>query len=192
MSEKTKRPFILVGNHLAMDFINTLFRCHGEDVDLLSSIDDFGLWAEEMSIELDADNREKNLEAVRALRSALKTLMLAQLDQEVLPETAVEIVNKHLYHAPTQQKFLLVEQEVALQPLFPKLSVEQVLGKIAREAAELLTSDQRQHIKSCSNEKCVLLFVDTSRAKKRRWCCMERCGNRAKAANFYHANKASD
>ncbi|NEE48667.1 CGNR zinc finger domain-containing protein, partial [Streptomyces sp. SID8455] len=35
-------------------------------------------------------------------------------------------------------------------------------------------------IRTCGADDCRLLFVDTSRPGKRRWCSMERCGNRHK------------
>jgi predicted RNA-binding Zn ribbon-like protein len=43
-------------------------------------------------------------------------------------------------------------------------------------AAEL----RARHIRVCAAENCGLLLVDTSRPRRRRWCSMEHCGNRAK------------
>jgi predicted RNA-binding Zn ribbon-like protein len=184
-----KRSFIHVGNHLAMDLINTQFEYHGEAVNLLSSYDDVCQWATEVGIELEASSDAPEMEIVWLLRGAIKTLMTNRMEQQALSKAAIDIVNKHLRHAPTQQQLLTVGEEVTLQSLYQKLTLDQFLGKIANEAAELLTSPQSQQIKSCSNEKCILMFLDTSRSKKRRWCSMERCGNRAKASNFYHTNK---
>lgn len=185
-----KRSFIHVGNHLAMDLINTQFEYHGEAVNLLSCYDDVCQWATEVGIELETSNDDSGMDAVWLLRYAIKTLMTNRIDQQVLSKEAIDVVNKHLCDAPTQQQLLTVGEEVTLQSLYQQLTLDQLLGKVAKEAAELLTSPQSQQIKSCSNEKCILLFLDTSRSKKRRWCSMERCGNRAKASNFYHANKA--
>ncbi|MEP0071535.1 MAG: CGNR zinc finger domain-containing protein [Marinomonas sp.] len=190
--ENHKRSFIHVGNHLAMDLINTQFICHGDIVNALSCYDDVCQWAETMGLELEADNNSADMKAVWLLRDAIKTLMTNRIDQQSLSQDAIEVVNRHLCHAPIQKKLLTIDEEVSLQPLYQKLTLEQLLGKIAHEAAELLASSKHEQIKSCSNEKCILMFLDTSRSKKRRWCSMERCGNRAKAANFYHANKAND
>lgn len=184
-----KRSFIHVGNHLAMDLINTQFEYHGEAVNLLSCYDDLCQWGTEVGIELEANNDDSEMDAVWLLRDAIKTLMTNRIDQQVLSKDAIDVVNKYLCHAPTQQQLLTIGEDVTLQSLYQTLTLDQLLGKIAKEAAELLTSPQSQQIKSCSNEKCILLFLDTSRSRKRRWCSMERCGNRAKAANFYHANK---
>jgi predicted RNA-binding Zn ribbon-like protein len=32
----------------------------------------------------------------------------------------------------------------------------------------------------CGADNCYLIYLDTSRPGNRRWCSMERCGNRAK------------
>ena len=185
------RPFIHVGNNLAVDFINTQFECHDELVDLLSCFDDLYRWAAEMDVTLDPDDTSMNIDAIRELRSALKTLLMAHIDKNTLPNETLALVNQYLINAPTQQQLVSVDQSVELQPLHKKLSTDQLFGKIVHEASTLLNSPYSQQIKHCSNEKCVLIFVDTSRSKKRRWCSMERCGNRAKASNFYHSNKES-
>jgi predicted RNA-binding Zn ribbon-like protein len=56
---------------------------------------------------------------------------------------------------------------------------------IARSAAELLTSDRRNHVRACAGHDCGWLFVDSSRNHSRRWCDMADCGNRAKARRNY-------
>lgn len=44
-------------------------------------------------------------------------------------------------------------------------------------------------VRSCEHETCVLWFLDTSKGGRRRWCSMERCGNRAKAQRHYNRSK---
>jgi predicted RNA-binding Zn ribbon-like protein len=48
-----------------------------------------------------------------------------------------------------------------------------------------LVHEHPDRIRSCDDEHCVLWFVDTSKSGQRRWCTMERCGNRAKARRHY-------
>jgi predicted RNA-binding Zn ribbon-like protein len=64
-------------------------------------------------------------------------------------------------------------------------ALDQVLWPIVRSAADLLTSDRLDRIRSCADEECGWLFLDTSRNRSRRWCDMEDCGNRAKARRYY-------
>ncbi len=58
------------------------------------------------------------------------------------------------------------------------------LSTIARDAIDLFASELRSRIRECENPKCGLMFVDTSRPGKRRWCLMKRCGNMAKTTRY--------
>ncbi|WP_274035870.1 CGNR zinc finger domain-containing protein [Streptomyces sp. MMBL 11-1] len=55
-----------------------------------------------------------------------------------------------------------------------------LLSSVARDAVELFTGAYAHRIRTCGAHDCRLLFVDTSRPGRRRWCSMERCGNRHK------------
>ena len=68
---------------------------------------------------------------------------------------------------------------------------DMMLWPIARNAAELLTSESLRLVKECANaeEGCGWLFLDTSRSGNRVWCSMESCGNRAKFRAFYARQK---
>jgi predicted RNA-binding Zn ribbon-like protein len=65
------------------------------------------------------------------------------------------------------------------------------LSTIARDAIDLFTGDLRTRIRECEGPNCALLFVDASRPGLRRWCHMDRCGNRYKTA-AYRKRKKSD
>jgi predicted RNA-binding Zn ribbon-like protein len=54
------------------------------------------------------------------------------------------------------------------------------VSTIARDAVELFTGRFADRIRECGAHDCYLIFVDTSRPGRRRWCAMERCGNRHK------------
>jgi predicted RNA-binding Zn ribbon-like protein len=56
----------------------------------------------------------------------------------------------------------------------------QALGSIARDAVRLFGPDVDGRIRECSADDCALVYLDTSRGGTRRWCSMQRCGNRAK------------
>src|SRR5262249_26037791 len=58
--------------------------------------------------------------------------------------------------------------------------VEAILGPIALSALTTLLQSDLTRVKQCSGEHCGWLFFDTTKNKRRRWCEMEVCGNRAK------------
>jgi predicted RNA-binding Zn ribbon-like protein len=65
----------------------------------------------------------------------------------------------------------------------------QVLGAAAADAIALLSSDLTARLRECAGDNCRLLFLDTSRPGSRRWCSMQRCGNRHKVRS--HRDRSS-
>ena len=61
-----------------------------------------------------------------------------------------------------------------------RVSVAQALSSIARDAVRQFSLHGAERIRSCEADDCPHVFVDESRANNRRWCSMQRCGNRAK------------
>jgi predicted RNA-binding Zn ribbon-like protein len=59
-------------------------------------------------------------------------------------------------------------------------TVAAALATLARDAVDLFGGPLAHRIRICAADDCGLLLVDTSRPGSRRWCSMERCGNRAK------------
>ncbi|WP_446664793.1 CGNR zinc finger domain-containing protein [Flexivirga sp. B27] len=62
-------------------------------------------------------------------------------------------------------------------------STTQALSTIARDAIIHLR-DRRDRLRNCSGPDCPMIFLDLSRAGRRTWCSMARCGNRAKVRAF--------
>jgi predicted RNA-binding Zn ribbon-like protein len=62
--------------------------------------------------------------------------------------------------------------------------IEAVLSTIARDAIALVASQDLGRVHECASESCSVLFLDASRPGMRRWCSMNRCGNRTKKSNY--------
>ena len=56
----------------------------------------------------------------------------------------------------------------------------QLTALTARDAVATLTPPTSARVRMCAADNCALIYLDTSRPGNRRWCSMERCGNRAK------------
>lgn len=119
----------------------------------------------------------RELAAAKALRQAIWDAAHAQAAQRPLPTGAVVTINR----------------SAAAAPLVPELAADatntgwaapvratQALSTLAREMIELLSGPLSGRIRECANDDCPLVFVDSSRPGARRWCAMERCGNRNK------------
>ncbi len=70
------------------------------------------------------------------------------------------------------------------------MTASQFVGTIARDAIELFSGPYADRVRQCEGH-CELIFVDTSRPGKRRWCSMQRCGNRAKIREFRDRQRTS-
>lgn len=68
----------------------------------------------------------------------------------------------------------------------------QALSTLARDAIELFQDGAHGRLRECAAEDCSLIFYDESRSNNRRWCSMQRCGNRSKVrAHRSRAHKSS-
>jgi predicted RNA-binding Zn ribbon-like protein len=93
--------------------------------------------------------------------------------------------------APGPADIAAINEAAMPPPLVPRLTgdgasvvtpatTQQALSTLARDAIDLFASPLAKRIRICAAEDCGLLFVDASRPGRRRWCSMERCGDRAK------------
>ncbi|MFF9326648.1 CGNR zinc finger domain-containing protein [Streptomyces sp. NPDC014776] len=58
-----------------------------------------------------------------------------------------------------------------------------LLGAVARDAVDLLTDPvARAALRQCEGDNCPIVYLDTSRGRRRRWCSSEICGNRERVA----------
>ncbi|WP_225831634.1 ABATE domain-containing protein [Streptomyces sp. NK08204] len=65
-----------------------------------------------------------------------------------------------------------------------------LLAVLARDAVELLTDPvARAAVRECEGNNCPLVYLDTSRGRRRRWCSSEVCGNRERVAR--HRRRAA-
>ncbi|RII19821.1 CGNR zinc finger [Streptomyces sp. YIM 130001] len=66
----------------------------------------------------------------------------------------------------------------------------ELLAAVARDAVELLTDPvARSRVRRCEAVNCPLVYLDTSRGRRRRWCSSEVCGNRERVAR--HRRRAA-
>lgn len=62
-------------------------------------------------------------------------------------------------------------------------SLSGALAAVAADAVDLLGGADADRLHECEGPTCDLVFVDTSRAQRRRWCSGGSCGNRSRVAH---------
>jgi predicted RNA-binding Zn ribbon-like protein len=131
------------------------------------------------------------LHDARALRSRLRAAVEALAGGRPLPADVVPALNHAL---ATGASTLRLERRAggyatvreALDP-----SPAALLAPIAESAAWLLEHGDHALVRRCENGACIRFFYDTTKNRRRRWCSMDGCGSRAKAAAYYRRRKAT-
>lgn len=161
---------------LALCLVDTFGDRGGAGVERLASPDDLRRWVKQASV-VDAEDIApdvRDLGKYRELREAVHRVARAVIDGGLAPAEDVATINRcALLPAPHPQ---LVDGRVRLRAEKPFLAG---LSAIAADAIRVLTPPASARIRSCP--ECQMIFLDTSRPGRRRWCSSASgCGNRAK------------
>ncbi|MBD0670385.1 CGNR zinc finger domain-containing protein [Streptomyces sp. CBMA156] len=116
------------------------------------------------------------LACTRALRDALWRLAAAHARGATGTPEDYAVLNRAAEHPPLVPR--IAPDGTAATPL--PADGAQLASAFARDAIALLTGPYADRVRECGAHDCPLIFVDTSRPGRRRWCSMERCGNRHK------------
>ncbi|MFE0736393.1 CGNR zinc finger domain-containing protein [Streptomyces sp. NPDC058855] len=128
------------------------------------------------------------LAAVRELRDALWRLALARAGGEGYAPGDLDLVNGAAAGAPLAA---LVRPD-GTRAWAPGATGTRLLATVARDAVDLLTGPHADRVRVCGAADCFLVFADTSRPGRRRWCSMERCGNRHKVRAHRSRTRTED
>lgn len=114
--------------------------------------------------------------ALRALRAAITRTARGAAGGVVPGADDIAVINAAAARSPLVPR-LTHDGAAVVQPG----SARQALSTLARDAIDLFSSPLLvARIRVCAADDCELLLLDTSRPGTRRWCSMERCGDRAK------------
>ncbi|TDD87312.1 zf-CGNR multi-domain protein [Actinomadura rubrisoli] len=117
------------------------------------------------------------LTAAKALRQAIWDAAHDRAADRPLTAEAVATINRAAAEAPLAPELAADGTNAGWAP---PVRATQALSTLAREMIELLSGPSSERIRECASDNCPLVFVDLSRPGARRWCAMERCGNRHK------------
>ncbi|MEP7113349.1 MAG: ABATE domain-containing protein [Ilumatobacteraceae bacterium] len=182
-----QRSFDFGGNHLALDFVNTVSGRPIYGRDDLGAPDDLFDWATAAGIVNHADRAPidaANLAQFRAavsLRENLYWVFGPIAGGEPPQSTALSFVTRRAAHALRSSEW--TQRSSGFEPHWPQMSIEAIGSRLADEAMQLLRSPALSRVGSCAG--CGWLFLDTSRAHSRRWCSMNACGVRDKMRRYH-------
>jgi predicted RNA-binding Zn ribbon-like protein len=158
----------------AVSLVNT-----AEDPDTLTEIAELDAWYGEHAYTGRRDGDTVELQAMRALRPALRQLLLAERDR------AAELTNALLAEAqavPQLRRHDGLDWHIhavpAEAPLPRRVAVETAMAMV-----DLIRSDELSRLSVCADDRCEGLVLDLSRNRSRRYCSTV-CANRNAVAAY--------
>jgi predicted RNA-binding Zn ribbon-like protein len=177
---------LLVGDHPALDFLNTVARIDGVLVDSLKSDRDVARWLDASGWAVEADlaaiKAGSLLEAAQELRDTIRALV-----ERRKAEKRVDLDTLNAYLAESRSYLKLTREKdgtLRLRRKWKQRNPEEILAPLAESAAGLLANGDFSLVRKCENGDCVLWFYDRTKSHQRRWCSMAQCGNRHKVAAY--------
>jgi predicted RNA-binding Zn ribbon-like protein len=190
-----KNGFLFVGNHLALDFLNTQPVLDGETTELLTDFASLLCWFQTATLLSPRDvaglkrhwsqsaEARRTLEAMRRLRERLRKEILTWEDGGTAQQSTVDELNRLMATYPMRARLKKRNgRELLTEFYFKPQRPEDLFAPLAQAAAMLFANTNRDRVRKC--DRCVLHFVDTSKKGTRRWCSMQLCGNRLKVAAY--------
>lgn len=148
----------------------------------LRAPDDLGRWLGQAGIaDLPVAVTLEHLEGARRLRESVYRLVRAAMASEQGDETDRAVVNEFARHRPVVPQ---IGSDGRRQTWTGRDPVTAGLASVALDAVELLTSPEVARVRECDAPDCALLFWDTSRPGRRRWCADGACGSRSRSAAY--------
>lgn len=193
----------MLGGAPALDLANTVHRRDGNEVDFIASYEDLLAFciparllseAEARSLRRLAGNHEGLAGDVHVqvltLRAGLKSWLTRSATNLVSTLTAKNAALRDMQAAIAQAGGSAgLGQILNLSSASDAEAIHLPLRRSAAAAAMLLLFPPGNDIRRCDADNCGGFFINESRSKPRRWCSMDGCGNRAKAARHRLAHR---
>jgi predicted RNA-binding Zn ribbon-like protein len=195
----------LVGGRLCLDFANTTSgRGTDRGQEHLTSYRALLAWAahtgtlgaeDEAALERlaarQAQRAEEVLSEAMALRDTVHRIFGAIAHAREAAAADIDVLNEWLARTMVHARLVPAEGGFDWSWAEPRRALDSVLWPVVRSIAETLTVAPHSRIRQCPGPDCGWLFLDTSKAGRRRWCDMNVCGNRSKAREHYRRTKGA-
>ncbi|WP_417714403.1 CGNR zinc finger domain-containing protein [Pseudophaeobacter arcticus] len=215
MNAKNTRPSpSFVGEDTALDFLNSVAAPKASVIDWLETGADLldwlvlaGLCTESEVAQFRGDiyaaDLARTLDDIHAFRDDLRDFVSLAADANEVPisHPMLERINEVLATGRQHLQIGLspaqatdgsaTTEALCLSTLHQFRTPEDLLARIAAAAAKFICEADFRYVRNCQGPTCTLYFHDVSKNHKRRWCSMEVCGNRAKAAAHRETKSAA-
>ena len=192
-TEEDAGPFLLVGDHLALDMLNTQAALGEKKLEFWKTGEDVAEWCRRTGVAPVADLPEKAQAALLADATELRAIARRLVEQRKASEPIDPAPLNRYLHANRSAPHIDVDAEgrVRMRRTSDEDPAAQIVGALAESVGQLLADGDFSLVKQCEHPGCILWFYDRTKAHRRRWCSMTLCGNKVKAAQFRKRATAS-
>ena len=186
--------FLFVGNHLALDFLNTRPVLAEGPTELLPDVDALVRWLVALGLVTRGNGKvlagkwrympqaAAFLRALLKFRERLRAVVIRQEAGLSLSDAFIAELNSLLKRYPSVIALRRNGNKVGLGAAFKPEMPNDLWVPIANAVADLLSDKSLERVRKC--EGCIVHFLDTSKKGSRRWCSMNICGNKIKVAAY--------
>ena len=193
---------LLVGDHPALDFVNSVVALEGTPIDSLRDGTSLLKWLAasravptslaDAAAGFTPQQLDRAAAEARALREWFRELLFrwsAAGARGVRPAD-VERLNAHLARGHLLQSVSRASGGIELRTARDANKPAAIAAELAATCADLLAHYRAEQVRKCENPACTMWFADTKRGPRRRWCSMAICGNRMKVAAYRARSRA--
>lgn len=186
-----------VGDHSALDLLNTVAAPRGAPIEWIASGRDLVDWLVDAHLlnaidgarVVDLSSRARLDEVAAEARNLREwfRVLVAQTKKggkKALGNADLSRLNEILAAFPTYARLSRSNEKLDVVVERRWSEPRELLAPIAEAMADLLSDADFALVKECENPPCTLWFYDRTKGHRRRWCSPAVCGNRAKVAAF--------
>ena len=188
----------LIGGDAALDFINTVTGRDQSPRDWLDSYTRLLEWAALVHLLPERILRALARKAHNAPPAAASALARAKELRETLfalvtgiisgsspPKDTLRLLREHWVAGVKAHELRFDDGQVIAEIRNDAADFDLIAAIIAYRMVEHVLPLPKDRLRICDGSNCSWLFIDSSKAGRRRWCDMAVCGNAAKSRRFY-------
>jgi predicted RNA-binding Zn ribbon-like protein len=186
-----------IGGDAALDFVNTVTGRDQAPRDWLDSYSRLLEWAAKVQLLPQSTLRDlarrargspaaakSALGRAKKLREALFHLTKAVVAGEAPTKAALAMLREHWIKGTEAHDLRFADDRVFAALRNDAADLDLVAAMIAYRMVQNVLATPAGRLRICQGPNCSWLFIDSSKAGRRRWCDMAVCGNAAKSRRF--------
>jgi predicted RNA-binding Zn ribbon-like protein len=187
----------IIGGDAALDFINTVNGRDQTPSDWLDSYTRLLEWAELVhllpkkalgvlgrKVQNERAAAAAALTRAKLLREALFALVTGLIAGKAPPKNALAVLQEHWMNGVDLHELRFDAGRVVPLLRNDAIELDSIAALVAYRMVEYVLPLPTDRLRLCAGTNCAWVFIDSSKAGRRRWCDMAVCGNAAKTRRF--------